>query len=265
MPAARAPGMLIDNPWFYLAAIPAVVLTGISKSGFGGVAGGISVPIMALVISPVQAAAIMLPILCVMDIASIIAYRKIWDRRNLAIILPAALLGILIGTFTFEYLTDDVVRLIVGTIAVLFALYNWIGRRFFGRAEAPPTKRNLVKGTAAGIVSGFTSFVAHSGGPPLQIYLLPQRIDKTLYVGTTVVFFLVVNYVKLVPYALIGQFSGINLVSALVLLPLAPLGVWLGLRLHRMVPEGLFYRIAYVMLFATGVKLVWDGLSNTLA
>lgn len=252
--------MLIPDPWFYVAAVAAVMITGISKGGFGGAAGGTAVPIMALAISPVQAAAVMLPILCVMDIASIAAYRRIWDKRNLVIMLPAAVTGIVIGALTFRYLSENAVRLIIGSIALSFASYNVLRRVILRAAAGEPMPRSALCGGVAGVVAGFTSFVAHAGSPPVQIYLLPQRLDKTLYVGTTVIFFFVVNYVKLIPYAIIGQFSGENLMTSLVLLPLAPFGVWLGVRLHRLVPEDLFYRISYLLLFVTGAKLVYDGL-----
>ncbi len=224
--------MPVADPWFYLAAVPAVLLAGISKGGFGGGLGVMAVPLMALFVSPVQAAAIMLPILCVMDIFGLRAYRNTWDRRNIAIMVPGALVGILVGTLTFRYLDDGMIRLLIGTIAIGFTLHHF----------------------------GFTSFVAHAGGPPVQFFLLPQRLDKTLYVGTTVVFFFAINYVKLVPYGWLGQFSPDNLLTALVLAPLAPLGIWLGVRLHGPVGRELFYRLCYGMLLVTGVKLLWDGL-----
>ncbi|MDH3235343.1 MAG: sulfite exporter TauE/SafE family protein [Alphaproteobacteria bacterium] len=255
--------MLIDNPWFYVAAVPAVMLTGISKGGFGG-AGGVAVPMMALLISPVQAAAIMLPILCLMDAASLVAYRKLWHRRNTVILIVAGLVGTVIGWITFDYLTDDFVRLIVGVIALSFTLYRWIVAPLLGRRDMPASEAHAGRGAFWGTLMGFTSFVAHAGSPPAQIFLLPQKLDKTLYQGTMVVVFMVLNYVKLVPYAMLGQLSAANMTTALVLLPLAPLGVWLGVWLHKRVPELLFYRIAYVLLFGTGLKLVWDGLSNTL-
>ena len=194
------------------------------------------------------------------DLVGVAAYRRIWHRRNVAIMVPAACLGILIGYLTFEYLTEDVVRLIVGVIALSYTLYRWILVPLLGRGDAPPARPSLARGTVWGTLLGFTSFVAHAGSPPAQIYLLPQRLDKTVYQGTMVVAFMAVNYVKLIPYALLGQFSAANMTTALVLLPLAPLGVGLGIWLHKRVPETLFYRIAYLVLFATGVKLIWDGL-----
>ena len=248
--------MPISDPWFYVVAVPAVLLSGISKGGFGGGLGILAVPLMALFVSPFHAAAIMLPILCTMDLFGLWAYRNTWDRRNLIIMLPAALVGIAVGALTFRFFDEDFVRLLVGGIAVAFTLNRWLKRQPKGGRGA-----GIVSGSAWSVVAGFTSFVAHAGGPPLQFHLLPQRLDKTVYVGTTVVFFLVVNYVKLVPYGILGLFSPANLGTALVLAPLAPLGIRLGVRLHSVVPEVWFYRVCYVMLLLTGCKLIWDGLS----
>jgi uncharacterized membrane protein YfcA len=177
--------------------------------------------------------------------------------------LPGAFVGLLIGALTFRWLNADAVRLIIGLVAVLFTLQHWfaIGPK---RADGKPPGPSYIKGGAWGTLSGFTSFVAHAGGPPLQFYMLPQKIDKTLYVGTTVWFFLAVNYVKLVPYTMLGLFSAENLGTSLILLPLAPLGVWAGVKLHTLVSQQLFYRIAYMLLMATGLKLCWDGVSGLL-
>lgn len=252
--------MPVAEPLFYLVAVPAVLLAGISKGGFGGGLGILAVPLMALFVSPVQAAAIMLPILCLMDIFGLGAYRNLWDRANIAIMLPGALVGILIGTLSFRYLDENLMRLLIGALAIGFTLHHFLLRG----AQGPARARRLVGGLA-GALAGFTSFVAHAGGPPVQFFLLPQRLDKTIYVGTTVVFFFVVNYVKLLPYGWLGQLSADNLTTSLVLAPLAPLGIWLGVRLHRPVGHALFYRICYGMLFVTGLKLLWDGLRPMLA
>lgn len=253
----------IADPLFYAVAIPAILIVGISKGGVGGGLGSVSVPMMALAISPIQAAAIMLPILCVMDLFGLYAYRGIWDRRNLALMLPGALAGIVLGTLTFRYLSDDGVRLIVGTVALGFVVWNWAGPKLLKRAADHRTQPGLAGMFWAGI-SGFTSFVAHAGGPPVHIYLLPQRLDKTLYMGTLVVFFTAVNYTKLVPYGFLGQLSAGNLGSSLMLMPLAPLGIWLGVRFHRMLSDRLFYALCFVFLSLTGVKLIWDGMRGLL-
>lgn len=255
---SRIPPAVIDNPWFYVLAIPALLITGISKGGFGAGLGTLAVPLMALAVSPAQAAAVMLPILCVMDGFGLWMYRARWDRRNMAIILPGAALGIGIGGLTFQLMDDDVIRLVIGLIAVLFALDRWLRR---GGATRK-TEASVRGGGFWGAVAGFTSTVAHAGGPPINLYLLPQRMDKTLFVGTTVIFFALVNLLKLPVYAAIGQFTLGNLGSAAVLLPLAPLGMWLGFWLHRRVDGTLFYRLCYTALFFVGLKLVWDGVSG---
>ncbi len=255
---------IVTDPLFYAVAIPAVLIVGISKGGVGGGLGSIGVPLMALAVSPVQAAAIMLPVLCLMDLFGLRAYWRIWDRRNLGYMLPGAMAGIAIGTFSFRYLSDDAVRLIVGAVALVFVGYQQIGPRLLARAADHRSAPHRGWGAFWGAVSGFTSFVAHSGGPPMHINLLPQRMDKTLYMGTTVVFFTIVNYVKLVPYGVLGQLSGDNLGTALILSPLAPLGIWLGVRFHHMLSDRAFYALCFAFLGLTGVKLIWDGLSGLL-
>ncbi|MBN1668674.1 MAG: sulfite exporter TauE/SafE family protein [Anaerolineales bacterium] len=247
--------MLIDDPLFYVVAVVAVLIYGISKSGFGSGLGVLGVPLMALVISPGQAAGIMLPVLCVMDIFNVWHYRRTWDRRNLVVLLPAGLLGILIGTFTFHYLSDAHIRILIGLIAVVFVA-NFYLRRY---RKQKPAGFSWWRGSLWGTIAGFTSFGVHAGGPPVNIYLLPQRLDKSLFVGTTVIFFAVVNYVKLIPYYFLDQLNPSNLATSLVLAPLAPLGVWLGLKLHDRVNERLFYNLAYFFLLVTGVKLLYDG------
>jgi len=255
---------LITDPLFYAAAIPAVVIAGISKAGIGGGLGIVAVPLMTLVIPPVQAAGILLPILCAMDIAGLWAYRRTWHRRNMTLMLPGALTGIAIGGLSFHYLSDAIVRLIVGTVALAFVAWRWGGETVLRRAERAPSAPGLRGALWAGL-SGFTSTVAHAGAPPIQVYLLPQRLDKSVYVGTMVVFFAVVNYAKLVPYGLLGQLSPGNLGTALALAPAIPVGVWLGLRFHHMLSDKWFYRIVFAILTVTGVRLVWQGLPGLLA
>ncbi len=254
---------LVANPWFYAVAIPAVLIIGISKAGIGGGLGIVAVPLMTLVIAPVQAAAVMLPILCIMDIAGLWAYRGKWHRRNMAIMLPGALAGLLICALSFRYLSDDAVRLILGAVALGFVLYRLAGAAIANKNAGRPSEPGP-RGIFWATLSGFTSFIAHSGAPPLQVYLLPQKLDKTLYVGTMVVFFTVMNYAKIIPYALLGQLSAVNMLGALALLPAIPLGVWLGLRFHGMVSERLFYAIVYTVLTVTGVRLVWQGVGGVM-
>jgi uncharacterized membrane protein YfcA len=247
----------ISDPFFYVVGIPAVLIAGVSKSGFGGGLGVVAVPLMALAVSPQAAAAIMLPILCLMDLANVWAYRNRWDRRNMKILVPAALLGILVGTLSFSYLNEAAVKLIIAMIAIIFTLDHWLRGR---KETGAPGKATIGKGTVLGALAGFTSFVAHAGGPPVSVYLLPQRMDKSIFVGTTVMFFIVVNYVKLIPYALLGQFDASNLGTSLLFVPIALFGTWLGLWAHDKVSVKLFYRVCYSLLFLTGSKLLADSI-----
>ncbi|MCF8467174.1 MAG: sulfite exporter TauE/SafE family protein [Sneathiella sp.] len=248
----------ISDPAFYMLAIPVVLLIGVSKGGFAGSLGILSVPLLSLMISPVQAAAIVLPILCVMDLFGLIAYRRRADWRNLMYLLPGAIFGIIVGYLLYNYLSADFIKILLGVVCVVFTLNHYIRKRPIDHVS----KASMTKGTFWGTIAGFTSFVAHAGGPPLQFYMLPQKIDKTLYVGTSVWFFFAVNYVKLIPYGLLGQFSAENIGTSIALLPLAPLGIWLGVKAHKLIPEVIFYRIAYFLVLITGGKLFWDGLNG---
>lgn len=247
---------LLSDPWFYAAAVPAVVLVGLSKGGLGGAMALIGVPLMALVVSPVQAAAILLPILVIMDIVSLWTWRGERDPVTLKLMLPAAMLGIGLGWLTAAVVTTGAVRLIVGLVAIAF-FARWATQ---GMATVErPTDHSPVRAGFWGIVSGFTSFVAHAGGPPYQVYTLPLGQRPALFVGTSVIFFAVVNAVKLIPYFALGQFDATNVTASLVLMPVAPLatlaGAWI---VRRMKPE-IFYPFMYGMVLIVGAKLVWDG------
>lgn len=253
---------MITDPWFYAAAVPAVLLFGISKGGFGGGLGTAAVPLMALVISPIQAAAILLPILCVMDLVAVWKFRGKWLWQELKILLPASLIGIGVGTLLFEYMSAAVVKLIIGVIAIVFTLHAWILRRNANRTGASYFPRSY--GLIGGSVAGFTSFIAHSGGPPISMYLLRRPLNRTDFAATTILFFAVVNYVKLIPYAWLGQLSTANLATSATLMLLAPIGVLTGAWLHARVSERVFFMLVHALLFAVGIKLVYDGLRGLL-
>lgn len=246
---------MITDPWFYAFAIPAVVITGLSKGGFLGGIGGIAVPIMSLVISPVQAAAIMLPILIAMDWTGVWAYRHDWSGPNLKILLPAATIGIGVGWYLAAVINDAHVKLMVGTIGFLFATNWWLGLKPKSVAPGP----NRLKGSIFGAISGFTSFVSHTGGPPFAVYMLPQRLPNTIYVGTSVMFFTAVNLIKLPPYLMLGQFDATNLKTAAALTIPGMLAMVAGIWLTRRVPQGAFYKVIYGCLLLISLKLIWDG------
>ncbi|MEP7206714.1 MAG: sulfite exporter TauE/SafE family protein [Casimicrobiaceae bacterium] len=246
---------------FYVVATLAILVTGISKGGFGAGGAGIAVPLMSIFISPAEAAGIVLPILCAMDLFGVHAYRGRWSGRHLAAVVPGALAGIVLGALAFGLLPVAAIRALLGLIAILFALNRWfhISERIAKALAAERRPPGPVAGALWGALSGFTSTLAHAGGPPFAVYMLAQRLDKTLLVATSVVFFLILNYVKLIPYYLLGQLSTANLAVALLFAPLAPIGIWLGVWLHRRVSEVAFYQVSYTLLFATGLKLVWDA------
>ena len=253
---------MITDPWFYAVAVPAVLLFGISKGGFAGGFGIVAVPMMALVISPVQAAAILLPILCVMDLVALWRFRGEWVGSELRLLLPASLIGIGVGTLLFEYMSPATVRLVLGGIAILFTLHFWLHRQRSAQDRPPdfPEAYGLIAGSAA----GFTSFIAHAGGPPFSMYMLRRPLDRTGFAATAIVFFAVVNYVKLLPYAWLGQLSLENLATSAALVALAPVGVLVGEWLHRRISDRAFFTIAYLLLFVVGLKLAFDGVVELL-
>ena len=252
--------MLITDPLFYAIAIPVVLLSGISKTGIPGLFGGMAVPMLSLVIPPLQAAALMLPILCFIDLFGLRAFRGVYDRRNMPMLLAGLAIGIAAGMLVFTLVPRDFMRVVIGTIAVAFALNN-----IFGWARnRPRAAASWPRGVFWSSLSGLTSFVAHAGSPPIMAYLLPQRLDRRVYVGTTVWFFFASNYAKIIPYAYLGQLDLTNIATAFVLLPVVPIGVKLGVIIQGKLDEKVFYQISYWVLFALGVKLLYDGIGGIL-
>lgn len=245
------------NPWFWLLASLAILNAAISKGGFGGGSVALGVPLITLSVSPVIAAAIMLPLLCLMDLFAVRAYWMRWSWPLIRLMLAGGLTGIAIGTASFFLLNITMLKLILGLLS-LIVVTQWLLPKVLQRAERPPVKGNPVAGFFWSVLMGFTSHVAHAGGPAMMIWLLPQRLDKTLFVATASFLYLVMNYVKLIPYSLTGQFTTQALTTALVLSPLVPLGIWAGAWLHRRMSQDLFYAISYSLLGLTGVKLLWD-------
>jgi uncharacterized membrane protein YfcA len=246
--------LMITEPFFYLCAIPAILIFGMAKGGFGGGISILSVPLLALAVPPVQAAAILLPILVVMDFFALNSFRGQCSVENLKIIIPGAAMGILVGTFTFSYLSADMIRIIMGAIAVIFTLDYWFKRKII-----QGSKPDRLKGTIWSAIAGFTSFGVHAGGPPISIYLLPQKMDKAILMGTFAWFFSVVNLLKLIPYTWLGLFDYTNIVTSLVLVPLAPVGVGLGYFLLNKVSVNTIYNLCYVFLFFAGISLLYKG------
>jgi uncharacterized membrane protein YfcA len=251
MPAAFP---LITDPFFYAVAIPAVLLLGVSKSGFGAGFGSLAVPLMALAVPVPQAAAILMPVLLLMDLLGMAAFRRHLDHRLLRFLLPFGLTGIVLGTLLFRVLDAKLVAGIVGAVTLLFLFQRLL---FPPRSDAPPPPQWL--GAVLSTASGFTSFIAHAGGPPINAYVLPLKLPPLLFTGTMAFFFFFINLSKWMPYAWLGLLDMRNFATSLALLPFAPMGVWVGVRIAHRIDPVLFYRWVYLGMFLTGCKLLWDA------
>ena len=246
---------VVTDPWFYAVAVPAVLLTGLSKSGFATGFGSLATPMIALTVPVPQAAAIMLPLLMTMDAVGL---QQLWRDRDPALVrllVPSGLLGVGIGSLLFGVLSAKAVAGLVGGLTLAFLAQRLL---FPPRRDAGPTSPWV--GRACAVTSGFTSFVAHTGGPPIAAYLLPLKLQPRVLGGTLAVFLASINLAKWLPYAVLGLIDARNMATALLLLPLAPLGVWAGVWLLRRVRSTWFYRLAYTGMALTGIKLLWDGL-----
>ncbi|WP_374578597.1 sulfite exporter TauE/SafE family protein [Phenylobacterium sp.] len=255
---------MLTDPFFYAVAVPAVILLGLAKGGFAGI-GVIAVPLMALAISPVLAASITLPILIVQDVVSVWAFRKTWDAKVLRLMLPSAAVGIALGYALAAFVKPGAVELAVGAVAIVFALLRLWAERSSAPARAPQVERVPWRGVVAGVAAGFTSQIAHAGGPPFQMYVLPKNLPRDTFIGTSAIFFAVVNWMKVPAYWALGQFTREAMATAAVLLPLAIASTYAGVWLVRRVPAANFYRIIYLLLIAVGAKLAWDGAASLIA
>ena len=236
------------------------MLAGISKGGFGGSLGFAGSAILAVVVEPGVALALMLPVLMAIDMAAVRAYWGRWDKPSAGAILTGAVPGLLLGAVLFSVIPSDSIRVLIGLVAVGFPLFRialargWIAPR--------PTGFDRRKGWVAGAGVGFTSFVAHAGGPPFAVFMLGQGgIDKTRYHATSVIVFWVVNAMKAALYTMLGLFSWQLLGWSAALIPFAMIGTLIGVKAHKLIPERLFFMVAYTALMLTGLKLLWDGLS----
>ena len=236
---------------FFVVAGLAALLVGLSKGGLS-MAGSLGTPLLATVISPVKAAALLLPIFVVSDWFGLYAYRREFDRRNLMILIPAGIVGIGIGWLSAAVVTDRMVGLLIGVIGMAFCLNAWRVRK------SPPAARpaDIPRGIFWGAIAGFTSFVSHTGGPPYQVYVLPQRLSKSVFAGTTTITFAAINLVKLLPYWQLGQLDLANLKVSALLMPIAVAGTFAGVWLVRVMPERTYFLLVHIALFALSIKLV---------
>jgi uncharacterized protein len=245
--------MIFDTEFYILAAI-ATLFVGASKGGLPLI-GMLGVPLMALQISPVVAAGLLLPIYIISDAYGLWIYRKSYDLRNILILVPAAAVGIIFGWATAHVTSDDLVKLLVGVIGLVYC----VDAVLKARRNLPPKTADVPRGAFWGIITGFTSFVSHAGAPPYQMYVLPQRLEKMVYAGTSTIIFAIINLMKLPPYWFLGQVNLASLETALYLSPIAIIGAYIGYRLTKIIPEGIFYRIVELALLIVSLKLIYDG------
>lgn len=247
---------VIQDPIFYLLAAPAVILLGLAKGGLAGV-GSLALPLMVLVIEPVQAAAILLPILVVQDVVGVWSFRRHLDWYVLGWTIPGATVGILIGYWFAASVSSAGVMALVGSISVAFGAYRlWLGRRSTPKARS--TSPGWV-GSLAGVVSGFTSQIAHAGAPPFQLWVLPRGLSRDVLVGTWAVYFAALNWIKVPAFAALGQFTRTNLLTGAVLLPLAIVSTFAGVWLVRRIDGQRFYTIIYWLMILVGVVLLGEA------
>jgi len=238
----------------YLFAAIGVFFFGIAKGGFAGPISMLAIPLMSLVMSPLKAAGILLPLLVLMDIIAIFIFWKKWDVKILKIIIPASIIGIIFGTFTFQYTTENQIRLIIGIITILFVIISVVQKN---NLLLRPTK---IKGYFWAGTSGYTSFLIHAGAPPMNFYMLPLKLDKITYIGTATYAYFIINLVKLIPYYYLNLLGPSNLRISFYLIPIAIISVGIGYYLQKIISEKIFFNIIYILLFVSGLKLIYDAI-----
>ena len=242
---------------FWIVAGLAAYLMGLSKGGVPMIA-MLSVPLMSLYMDPAFAAGLLLPIYVVADCYAVYLFRNAFSRRNLKILLPGAIAGILVGYFAVAYVPGDAAKLLVAGIGLSY-LVNALRARF-ASTPPPPRPADLPRGLFWGTLAGLTSYISHAGGPPFQAYVLPQRLDKMVYLGTTTIFFTIVNLLKVPPFILAGQITTESVLQAAWLAPLALLGAWSGAAIARILPEKFFFILIEVALAVVSLKLLYEVL-----
>ena len=244
------------NLIFFLTVVPAIILFGIAKSGLGGSIALISIPLMTISMPLTTALGIILPILIFSDFIATYKYRKEFDLETLKLIVPFAAIGIIIGSFTFSYFSEELLKFIIGLMGFLFAGHYF----FFKKNKEAKSEKNFLKGGICSAVAGFTSFSVHAGGTPTSIYLLPLRMKKEIYVGTRIIFFTFVNLIKLPLYINLSMMNFETFKQSLILFPVALIGILIGYQLLKIIEEKLFYNILYTLIFVTSSKLILDFL-----
>ena len=249
------------EPTTLLVAATGIFVIGFMKGAFGGGFAIVGIPLLSLVMDPVKAGGLLAPLFIAMDLFSLRYWKpSTWSRPDLKLLVPGLVAGIGIGYALFRFLDHRAIAIVMAAITLTFvALWFKSG----GQVKVRP--RSSPKAVAAGLSSGITTMVAHSGGPPLAMYLLPLGLSKQLYAGTTSMFFTVGNILKAVPWLLLARPTGQVWILMGICLLAIPSGVWLGWRLHEKLDQRQMYRASYSLLILTALKLLWDGVSGYLA
>ena len=235
-----------------LLASLAALLVGLSKGGLPTV-GMMAVPILSLVMSPMKAAVLLLPIYIISDGVSVWLYRKNFSIINLKILIPAGIFGVFVGWLTAAYTSDAATKLMIGLLGVGFCLNTWLRK-----SAATTQPANLKKGIFWGTIAGFTSFISHAGGPPFQIYMLPQRLPKAQFAGTATIVFTFINAAKILPYQLLQPYAMADLISASALVPSALIGTVIGAYVTKKIADAWFFRLVQIGLFLISIRLIAD-------
>ena len=244
------------NILFFFTVVPAIVLFGIAKSGLGGSIALISIPLMTIAMPLTNALGIILPILIFSDFIATYKYRKEYDLETLKLMVPFAAIGIFIGSLTFTFFSEELLKFIIGLMGFLFAGHYF----FFKKNKEAKSQKNFLKGGICSTVAGFTSFCVHAGGTPVSIYMLPLRMKKEIYVGTRIIFFTFVNLIKLPLYINLSMTNFDTFKQSAILFPVAFLGILIGYKLIKIIEEKLFYNILYILIFISSSKLLYDYL-----
>jgi uncharacterized membrane protein YfcA len=242
------------NLLFFLCVVPAIIIFGIAKSGLGGSIALIAVPLMTVVMPLNQALAIILPILILSDFTAVYKFRKEFDFGTLRLLVPFAAVGIFVGSITFSYFSEDMLKFIVGLMGFLFSTHYFL----FKKNELTPNKKSFLKGSICSVVAGFTSFCVHAGGTPTSIYLLPLRMKKEIYIGTRVIFFTFVNLIKFPFYINLSMITLESFKHSMMLFPLSVIGILIGYQILKYVEESLFYNIIYALILVTSSRLIYN-------
>jgi len=247
---------VIDFGWqFFALGIPAIIFGGISKGGFGSGAAFVAGAILALVVPPGAALGIILPLFMLVDAATLKPYWRKWDGPSAKGLIIGAIPGVLFAAWIYTAVDADVFRILIGVMCLLFVAFQMAQSRGVLKVRRLPFARRYA--WTAGAVAGFTSFISHAGGPPAAVFMLSQGLGKLAYQATTVVTFWAVNWMKFIPYFYLGIFTWDTFWGSLLLAPFALLGAWIGVRMHHLVPERLFFGLTYVLLTLTGIRLIW--------